>query len=533
MDLDRGFRIGEWTVLPRQSELVRASETIHIEPRVMGVLVCLAKHAPETAKRDEIFGDVWSGLVVQDEALSRNISILRSHLDGEQKYIQTIPRVGYRLLVDVEPLRDASSAPESDDELPVLSQPPKGLLTFLRTKPRLVGAASIAIVAVAGFFWQHLGTGDNYDFTAAELNNPVPPKDLAGAIRNTRLSAQLLMLGYTNVQRLGAENLRSSVRLFKDALKQDNSLAEAHLGLAQAYSMLPSYDGSDQDLMDAKALAELDAAVAKGADVRRTYEIKADIDLYNMNWIDSRENYLKAIAFNPRQVIVRIGYAELLAKVGFVSDSIDQCKAALGINRQSPIALQRLGISYVMAGKDALANAQFEAARRAGIAPYANPEPRIILLLRERRIEDAGALIRSIQVSQGLKPGWVQSFLTAMSNPAPDSITKALTTRRQAWLDGQMPDAFYLGMPLMLGDAGGTISAANELMVRNKLSRLLEAMFLPEAKAARNDPAFITLIVETGLAGFWGKYGLPDVCRGEHPEAFCARIPQADPSPVQ
>ncbi len=107
MDLEHGFRLGEWTVLPRQSSLEKDGESIHLQPRVMGVLVCLAQHAPETATRDEIFDEVWAGRVVQDQVLDHNISVLRSRLGaetGEPGFVKTIHGVGYQLLVEPSPL---------------------------------------------------------------------------------------------------------------------------------------------------------------------------------------------------------------------------------------------------------------------------------------------------------------------------------------------------------------------------------------------------------------------------------------------
>ena len=70
----------------------------------MQTLVFLAERQGEVVSRAQFFDAVWEGLVVNEEALSRAISLLRSILDDNAhrpKYIQTIPGVGYRLIAGV------------------------------------------------------------------------------------------------------------------------------------------------------------------------------------------------------------------------------------------------------------------------------------------------------------------------------------------------------------------------------------------------------------------------------------------------
>ena len=84
-----------------------ASEPLRIEPRVMAVLTCLARHVGEVVTRDQPCTEVWSGRVVSDEALSRCISLLRHFLDDnsrEPRFIRTIARIGYTLVPTPAPL---------------------------------------------------------------------------------------------------------------------------------------------------------------------------------------------------------------------------------------------------------------------------------------------------------------------------------------------------------------------------------------------------------------------------------------------
>jgi Tol biopolymer transport system component/DNA-binding winged helix-turn-helix (wHTH) protein len=104
-----GFRIGEWTVLPRSLEITRPGETVHVEPKPMQVLTLLAAHASEPVTRDELLETVWSEVYVTENALSRCISQLRKLFDDDPRaprVIETIPTVGYRLIAPVYHLGD-------------------------------------------------------------------------------------------------------------------------------------------------------------------------------------------------------------------------------------------------------------------------------------------------------------------------------------------------------------------------------------------------------------------------------------------
>ena len=108
---DAGFVLANWEVRPRHGTLLRrgqgASEPVRIEPRVMAVLSCLARHVGEVVTREEFSAEVWGGRVVSDEALSRCISLLRHVLaddSREPRFIRTVARIGYTLVPTPTPL---------------------------------------------------------------------------------------------------------------------------------------------------------------------------------------------------------------------------------------------------------------------------------------------------------------------------------------------------------------------------------------------------------------------------------------------
>ena len=61
MDLHSSFRLGRWTVNPSHSSVSDGDSTIHVEPKVMGVLVALAARNGEVVTRDEYFREIEPG----------------------------------------------------------------------------------------------------------------------------------------------------------------------------------------------------------------------------------------------------------------------------------------------------------------------------------------------------------------------------------------------------------------------------------------------------------------------------------------
>ncbi len=95
------FELGTLSVQPRLLSVSVESENVALEPRVMQVLVLLASNAGDVIDRDLMIEECWDGVIVGDDAIQRCIGRLRrlaSQLGGFE--IQTIPKIGYRLLGD-------------------------------------------------------------------------------------------------------------------------------------------------------------------------------------------------------------------------------------------------------------------------------------------------------------------------------------------------------------------------------------------------------------------------------------------------
>jgi DNA-binding winged helix-turn-helix (wHTH) protein len=93
------FRLGTLLVRPSLREVSAGTGRRTLEPRVMQVLVALARMDGQVVSRDELIEACWAGRIVGEDAINRCIGRLRrlaETFDGSFA-IETVIRVGYRL----------------------------------------------------------------------------------------------------------------------------------------------------------------------------------------------------------------------------------------------------------------------------------------------------------------------------------------------------------------------------------------------------------------------------------------------------
>ncbi len=93
MDVD--FHVGDWLIEPNLSTVSRKDATVHLQPKVMGVLVCLAQHAGEPVSKERLLQSVWPDAFVTEDVLKHSISELRRVFDDDAQdptIIQTCSR---------------------------------------------------------------------------------------------------------------------------------------------------------------------------------------------------------------------------------------------------------------------------------------------------------------------------------------------------------------------------------------------------------------------------------------------------------
>lgn len=103
--MQNGFHVGDsHQVEPSLNSVTGPAGTTRLEPKVMQVLVLLAAHAGQVVAKERLIQTVWPDAFVTDDVLTRAISELRRVFGDdakESRFIQTIPKSGYRLIARV------------------------------------------------------------------------------------------------------------------------------------------------------------------------------------------------------------------------------------------------------------------------------------------------------------------------------------------------------------------------------------------------------------------------------------------------
>jgi TolB-like protein/DNA-binding winged helix-turn-helix (wHTH) protein/tetratricopeptide (TPR) repeat protein len=147
------FRVGAWLVRPSLNTVSRNGASIHVQPKVMEVLVSLASQPGEAIPKDQLLKTVWPDTFVTDDVLVGSISELRRVFEDDARephFIQTIPKRGYRLIASVEPSNGVL------DNTPVPQSPQTGGASTMEAShwrhraAAFVGAALLLVALIAG-----------------------------------------------------------------------------------------------------------------------------------------------------------------------------------------------------------------------------------------------------------------------------------------------------------------------------------------------------------------------------------------------
>src|ERR1041384_3586049 len=131
------FEFGPFQLDLNDRLLTRAGEVISLRPKATEILVRLVMNAGQLIKRDELLKEVWPDTFVEESNLSQTIFILRKALGddrGEPRYIETVPRRGYRFVTavrDEQAKQHQGETPQTPSPAPITQQHVVAVLPFL------------------------------------------------------------------------------------------------------------------------------------------------------------------------------------------------------------------------------------------------------------------------------------------------------------------------------------------------------------------------------------------------------------------
>src|SRR5215210_4325914 len=99
--------------------LFHENSLVSLTPKAFDTLLALVQHSGHVLTTEDLMAQVWPDSFVEGNNLAQNISTLRKVLGaGGAKFIETVPKRGYRFSAEVQEIRDepANSSPSTADE---------------------------------------------------------------------------------------------------------------------------------------------------------------------------------------------------------------------------------------------------------------------------------------------------------------------------------------------------------------------------------------------------------------------------------
>ena len=156
------YEFGPYRLDASERVLLRDGLPVTLLPKYLETLLVLVERVGHVVEKEELLDKVWPGVFIEEGNLARHIFNLRQVLgdspDG-RKYIETVPRRGYRFIAAVRE-DGASAALERASPASLTAEP--GASHTPKRSARLWLLALSAVLAVTAMvvsrhFWTHPG----------------------------------------------------------------------------------------------------------------------------------------------------------------------------------------------------------------------------------------------------------------------------------------------------------------------------------------------------------------------------------------
>ncbi|MGA9334691.1 MAG: winged helix-turn-helix domain-containing protein [Rudaea sp.] len=108
------YEFGQFILVPAQNRLLCDGKVVSLAPKVFDTLVLLVRNQGRLIEKDELLRTLWPHTIVEEVALAHNVSQLRKVLGDtaeNPKFIETVPKRGYRFIAAVRERGDPQAAP--------------------------------------------------------------------------------------------------------------------------------------------------------------------------------------------------------------------------------------------------------------------------------------------------------------------------------------------------------------------------------------------------------------------------------------
>ena len=149
------YEFSDFRLIPEENLLLRNGESVGLPPKAFSTLVLLLENHGHLVRKEELVEKIWADVYVDEAAVSRCVWTIRNALGEDsksQRFIQTVPKRGYKFVAEVSVLSEADRS-ITDGNPSIASNSNAGepqRRDFVRNRPQF--AASAVLLLAVGFF---------------------------------------------------------------------------------------------------------------------------------------------------------------------------------------------------------------------------------------------------------------------------------------------------------------------------------------------------------------------------------------------
>ena len=499
------FAIGRLTIRPSLRQLIRADDGAEalVEPRIMQVLVALARAQGGIVTRDDLVRDCWDGRIVGEDAINRALSKVRKLSEGIGSgsfALETITRIGYRLVID------------RGGEHPEARVPPRRV-----SRRWLIGGAAAA-AACAG--------------TAALL--------LSGRPQRQSLPpevAPLMQQAEATLRQQTREGHNQAIGLLQRVVEDAPGSADGWGALAHAYALAAFVrEPAEGDALRARARAAARRALALDPDNGYAEVALATARPLIGNWLAIETALRHALVEHGANPNLLLALASLLGNVGRFSDSLPLTARVVTLQPPTPdVYYMRVRALWSLNRMEEADRLMDEAASlyptqfaiwfmRFYTLMFSGRASAAIAMAADRRQRPTGipdeefdSVVRVAQAIDSGDPSKADAVLAEQMQRARRGSGYAENALQFAVALGRfdlafaIADAYYFDRGFVVPDVRFTREQGTYSARRDRATNFL---FMPSSAKMRSDRRFDRLIGEIGLERYWRDSGSSPDYRG-------------------
>jgi DNA-binding winged helix-turn-helix (wHTH) protein/tetratricopeptide (TPR) repeat protein len=481
---EASLRIGTLDVDPPTRQVSFGTRHQTVEPRVMQVLVALARVDGHVVSRDTLVECCWDGLAVSEDAINRVMSRLRqlaADIGGGSFSIETIRGVGYRLIEDGHE-RSTSS--------------------FSR---RATISATAGLVMIAGFgAW----------LLPRQKHQPLP------------LAVQYYQRGIETRGQASLEQAERGTAFFREAARIDPQYADAWGALAWNYRGLIEFDPK----RNTERLSALSRSAAKRALELDPGNSDAQAALlllrpFFSNWLTIDRGLRVLLERHPHNSILEFNLGYVMGEVGRWKDAIPLLRSVAQRERFWPLPQAQLAFALHSTGQDEEAEDLIDDGMKRFPRRIDYWLTKVRYLMHSGRAHDALGFINDADslLTDSVQP--IVAFQRIVANALADGSSaarnRALKQMKEearnnlSLLYSAAVESAYLGdLDIAFSMLNGFYFGRGPWAAGRRERPFTNPLFGPPITAFRADRRFPELLRATGLEAYWQASGTqPDFRR--------------------